>query len=125
MLVAFLQEQAWCNAQTLVRLRTKRVTFLVAPGVSHFLRGCHNALDDRSNSVDPVGAWLFRGACRWRLDPPSAGDCGNRDHLSPGHGTTSRLSAAAIADAGNLRRRDAVSSIHDSDGRDSILHLVN
>jgi hypothetical protein len=125
MLVAFLQEQAWCNAQTLVRLRTKRVTFRVAPGVSHFLRGCHNALDDRSNSVDPVGAWLFRRACRWRLDPPAAGDRGDRDHLSPGHGTTSRLGAGAAVDALNPRRHDAAPAIRESDGRGSVLHLVN
>src|SRR5438477_367395 len=69
----------------------RRGKLSVAPGVTHFLRGCHHALDDRGNSPHPLDSRVFRSARRWGADPSVARDRSNRDHLPSHHRAAGRL----------------------------------
>src|SRR6267378_3136086 len=90
-----------------VHFKSSGMLVAILPDVTHFLRGCHHALDDRGNSLHPVGARILHRARGWRADPPSAGDSGNRGRLSPDHRSTRRLAADSSAAATPLLRHRA------------------
>src|ERR1051325_11290245 len=81
-----------CGTITLGRVAARQAeTQSVAPGVTHFLRGCHHALDDRGNFVHPLDSWILRGARRWRAYSPASRHRGHRRHLPTDHGQARRL----------------------------------
>src|ERR1051325_12179875 len=81
-----------CGTITPGRVAARQAeTQSVAPGVTRFLRGCHDALDDRGNPVHPLDSWILRGACRRRPDSPPARHRGHLRHLSSDHRQAGRL----------------------------------